>query len=209
MTVAVPAGLHPDRRRICEVAIGEIGTGEVPHASNRGPVERYFPRWQVRDLEEKDARAGRQVRGPAWCAYFVAWCWSQALEHHPLDAPVASVDEMSLRAWARGLWIDLRDPGDLVMGPAPGDAFVMLDGLFDQLRNDQGHTGLILRVSRDGHEWITVEGNTGHAVRLGRRRVDEPKMRGVISVLGDIGTEGWEVGLGDVETADVGALGTR
>jgi hypothetical protein len=205
VTVAIPAGLSPERQRICEVALAEIGTGEVPFASNRGPCERYMPAWQINALRQRDREEGRTVLGPPWCAFFVCWVWHQALGQHPLGAHVGGVAAMRGRAMERHLYLPMDPDADLIVGPAPGDAFVMLA---DDGRS--GHTGIILRVSPDGREWVTCEGNTGHRVRVGRRKVGATRMRGVISVMADMGHGLWELGLGDVEgVEDVTALGTR
>ncbi|MFW6086402.1 MAG: hypothetical protein ACODAG_04295 [Myxococcota bacterium] len=211
MTIGIPAGLDPRRRRICEVALAELGTRERPHASNRGPVEKYFPAWKRRRLEQQDAAAGRKVRGPAWCAFFTTWCWQQALEEGSPVGHIGSVHRCATRARDGRRWVDFGGgfaDAEMLLGMAPGDAFVMLDRPLGY--GSSGHIGIILRVSEDGLRWVTVEGNTGHAVRLGLRRADQPRMRGVISVLGDLGTGDWETGLGDLDgVEDVTELGTR
>lgn len=204
----IPDGLAPPRGNILAAALGELGVAEDPPRSNRGSIERYFPAWQKRQLASRDEQLGRLCQGPAWCAYYVCWCWAHGMGEHPLGAAIGSVHQMAVRAEQRSLWMPLLG-ADMVIGPAPGDAFIMLDRAYRRDDVCSGHTGLLLRVSEDGREFVTIEGNSGDRVRIGRRRADDPRMRGVISVTGDLGGGDWERGLGDITAEDVAALGTR
>lgn len=197
---AIAAGLDEQRRRICETALAELGTGEEPVGSNRGPCERYMPGWVLHRLESGE-------RGPPWCAFFACWVWRQALDHHPLAAHIGSVAEMRRRALDRDMWMGLEGyrRADRIDGPQPGDALVMLDD-----RGLHGHVEIVIRAADDGREWLACGGNTGHAVRVGRRSVTDAEVRGVINPLHDWRCGGtWERGLGGDDGDDVREMGTR
>lgn len=205
----IPDNLSPAREAICREAVKYIGMKETPFGRNRGPIEEFFPPWQRRALQKRDRLAGYIVKGPPWCAFFVTHVWMKALRTRDKSpvGHIGSVHRMAQRAEDKGLWMPTVHDSAVVFGPAPGDAFVMLDDPLGY--GSQGHTGLIIRVSADGKEFLTIEGNTGHAVRVGHRRYDEDEQRGVISVMGDMGHGLWEFGLGGAEHEDVERLGTR
>ena len=132
-----------------------LGVAEVPRGSNRGPVvDKYLPKWRVR----RDERPG-----PPWCAFFVTWCLEKALGEKPFGANHGSCRRLHREANIRGM---------LQAEPTPGDQFVMLYRDKHGRVTSKGHTGFVLRVSGDGAEFNTIEGNCGHRLRLGTRQVD-------------------------------------
>jgi hypothetical protein len=161
---APPRGLTPLRRRLLEVALAEHarGVAELPDGSNRGPdVDRYLPGW----LTE------RPGPGPAWCCFFYSWVVKSALHHWPLGQREGNCMQARARAGALGLWTPLGSRGER---PLPGDAFVMNRG------GGRGHIGFVLRVSQDGTQINTLEGNCGNRVKLGLRELRDSEISGFI-----------------------------
>lgn len=120
MEISLPEGLNAERRATLALALSQLGTAEDPPRSNRGPVERYIPRW---------ARA----RGPAWCCFFVTWTLRETIgEHVPWLGSVRRFVNLCERN------------GRIVPRPQPGDIFawVRADGT--------GHIGFVLRVDDGG-----------------------------------------------------------
>lgn len=160
---SIPAGLGPKRTRILQVALDEHarGVAEDPDGSNRGPLlDKYLPEW---------ARTG--ARGPAWCCYFYSWVVKEALSVYPLGVPEGSCAKARVRAVRRGLWTPKTVRRDR---PLPGDAFVFDHG------GGHGHIGFVLRVSADGSQINTVEGNAGNRVKVGLRDLSEAALVGFI-----------------------------
>ena len=117
---------------------------------------------------------------------------------------MGSVYRLTKLAHGRHRWIPLEGAQGLVVGPQPGDAFVQLRRGLE--RPGPGHVGIVLRVSEDGREYTTVEGNSGDRVRLGRRALEADSILGVISPL-PLRMESFELGL--IGGEDVSGLGTR
>jgi hypothetical protein len=189
---AVPKGLQPLRTKLLEVALAEHAKGvkEQPDGSNRGPdVDRYLPDFQRTKPE-----------GPAWCCFFYSWVAHEALGSWPLGKREGSC--MAARELADGanLWIPKHQAAERKR-PFPGDAFVMDKG------SGRGHIGYVLRVSEDGEQINTLEGNCGNRVKLGLREVADPQLAGYIdNVPSEHGTD-FERGV--VQAPKVGADGTR
>jgi hypothetical protein len=150
----IPAGLSPMRQRVLEVATAEIGTRELT-GRNDGPVEKYMPAW---------AR-GRQL---PWCAWFVGFIWEQAMGTHPYGQRYGGVWDLYRAAQQAGDALTLGAPWP-ALEPQPGDAFVMLSG--DPGRRSSGHTGFVLRVSKDGQLVNTCEGNWRNRVGVATRPI--------------------------------------
>jgi peptidoglycan hydrolase-like protein with peptidoglycan-binding domain len=164
LLTGVPKGLGPLRTAILETALAEHRKNvvEQPSGSNRGPdVDKYLPDW----ITAKDEK------GPPWCCFFYSWTVKQALGDWPLGAREGSCGKARERAGARGLWIPKTMPG---AHPIPGDAFVMDHG------GGQGHIGFVLRVSADGKDINTLEGNCANRVKLSLRSVAQADLLGFI-----------------------------
>jgi hypothetical protein len=90
--------------------------------------------------------------------------------------------------------------------PTPGDAFVILHEDPETVDWCTGHIGFVLQVAEDGKSINTVEGNCGNRVKIGRRVLADPKLRGFINIVGDHP----EFDRGSLRGAkDVGGSGTR
>jgi hypothetical protein len=179
IVATIPVGVGPRRRRVLEVALSEHakGVAEQPDGSNRGPdVERYLPTW---------VREG-SAAGPPWCCFFYSWVVREALGEWPLGARVGSCAQARSRAGQRSLWKPKSMAGS---EPIPGDAFVMDRG------GGHGHIGFVLRVSEDGKQINTVEGNCGNRVKLGLRSLADPEIVGYIAVVEDEPTTAFERGI--------------
>jgi hypothetical protein len=48
-----------------------------------------------------------------------------------------------------------------------------------------GHIGFVLQVANDGNSYNTVEGNCGNRIKIGRRDMGDPLLRGFINIIGD------------------------
>lgn len=164
LSAAIPAGIGPLRRRILEVALAEHANGvaERPMGSNRGPeLDKYLPDWVTKSAEP----------GPAWCCFFYSWVVKEALGDWPLGGREGSCGKARERAGTLGIW---RPKTMRAAHPLPGDAFVFDHG------EGKGHIGFVLRVSKDGSEINTLEGNCANRVKLGVRRVDASDLAGFI-----------------------------
>jgi hypothetical protein len=172
LEVGIPQGIVGQRLQILETAVKEHGVREDRNRTNRGDeVDKYLP------AEYTQSRANE---GPPWCAYFVSWVLKQVFGRHLLGRPVASVHSAWGHARKAKRW-EARRPDHI---PTPGDAFVLLksppeDGWC------QGHIGFVLQVAEDGGSFNTVEGNCGNRVKIGRRDMHDPKLRGFINIVGD------------------------
>ena len=170
----IPAGISDSRRKVLEVALGELGTRERT-GRNDGAVGKYMPRWAT-------------AKGLPWCAWFAGWVWHEATGAY---------------LWGRhygGAW-DLYDQGRRhgQLRPscglaAPGDVFVVLHG-DDPSKRSKGHTGYVLRVDLGQGLCVTVEGNYRNGVGCAVRSLGD--FAGIIQPHEDDGA-GAELGLGDV-----------
>jgi hypothetical protein len=150
---------------VLETALAEHtkGVAERPDGSNRGPeVDKYLPS----SLREGNAA------GPPWCCFFYSWVVHEALRRWPLGTQVGSCAEARRRAGQLSLWKPKSMPNS---EPIPGDAFVMDRG------GGHGHIGFVLRVSEDGKQINTIEGNCGNRVKLGLRNLADPEIVGYIN----------------------------
>lgn len=203
--------LPSELEQIVRVALGEEGQAETPKGSNRGPrIDIYRAPWRRKILEQQDliARPGGPVRGCPWCAWYVTWCWLTALGKNPLGRQIGGCHALAARADELDLWVPLDGkPPTALIGAYPGCAFVMLDKPWVE-GPSEGHTGIVTGVSEDGLYVSTIEGNSGDAVRRGRRYLYEPRMRGLVLPLGVEHAYGkWPRGL--LDGADLSKLGTR
>lgn len=191
LEVGIPGGIEGGRRALLETAVREHGVREDASRPNRGDdVDRFFP----------ESACTPSGEGPPWCCYFVSWVTKRALGRYPLGERIGSCHVAWKRANARGLW----EPND-GRAPTPGDAFVIL-------HQDPsggwctGHIGFVLQVSRDGKSVNTVEGNCGNRVKIGRRSLGDPHLRGFVNFFGDHP----DFTRGSLRGAkDLGAAGTR
>ena len=171
LEAGIPQGISGRRRAILETAVKEHGVREDLSRPNRGDeIDKYLPREVV-------ASAGKP--GPPWCCYFVSWVLKEVFGKHLLGQPVASVHTAWQHARQRDRW---EPKGE--RGPTPGDAFVLLHK--DPRQGwCTGHIGFVLQVANDGNSYNTVEGNCGNRVKIGRRDMGDPLLRGFINIIGD------------------------
>ncbi len=171
LEAGIPQGIAGERRAILEAAVKEHGVREDAGRPNRGnEVDKFLP---------KDVAASPSKDGPPWCCYFASWVVKEVFGQHPLGKPVASVHTAWKRANELGRW----EPNDGRV-PTPGDAFVILN---DDPKKGwcTGHIGFVLQVAEDGKSINTVEGNCGNRVKIGRRELSDPKLKGFINIVGD------------------------
>jgi hypothetical protein len=170
--VGMPEGIDGQRLQILETAVREHGVREDRSRPNRGKeVDKYLPSHYTSDPS---------TDGPPWCAYFVSWVLKEVYGRHLLGRPVASVHTSWSHARTAERWMPKR-AGRV---PTPGDAFVILK---HPPENGwcTGHIGLVLQVAVDGKSFNTVEGNCGNRVKIGRRDMGDPQLRGFINIVGD------------------------
>ncbi|HSG81729.1 MAG TPA: CHAP domain-containing protein [Gemmatimonadota bacterium] len=171
LEAGIPEGITDKRRAILEAAVKQHGVREEGSKPNRGKdVDKFLP---------KDFVKSPKSEGPPWCCYFASWVVKEAYGEHPLGEPVASVHTSWQLAKKHGHW----EPNDGRL-PTPGDAFVLLH---DDPEKGwcTGHIGFVLQVAPDGKSINTVEGNCGNRVKIGRRELSDPMMKGFINVVGD------------------------
>ncbi len=181
--VRIPEGLGPVRRRILEVALGELGVREErPNDGKR--VKVYRPSW---------------AKPAPWCAWFVGWVVHQATGRYLPGGHIGSC--MGLLRAAQRADVARVPRTDAIL---PGDVFV-LDT--DGAKGGKGHVGFVLRVSPDYRVVNTVEGNCGNAVRLGVRSLDNPGLVGAICTVPD--DLAIDLVYGTIEAEDVAKDGTR
>ena len=188
LEAGIPAGITAERRKILEIAVKQHGVREDHDRPNRGAeVDKFIP---------ENAREA----SPAWCCYFASWVAREVFGDHPVGKPVASVHDSWKHANKLGRW----EPND-GRTPTPGDAFVILND-DPQKGWCTGHIGFVLQVAEDGKSINTVEGNCGNRVKIGRRDLGDPKLKGFINLVGDHP----EFERGSLRGAsDLGAHGTR
>jgi hypothetical protein len=134
-------------RAALAVAAREIGVGEEPAGSNRGPrVDQY-----LRAVGLDPARGSF-----AWCAAFVYWCFARAADELGRTNPVvrtAGVLDHWRRAGEAGIpRLSAAEANEDPARVQPGMLFVLDTG------GGAGHTGFVERV--EGGRLVTVEGNT-------------------------------------------------
>lgn len=171
--VSIPEGLTPERRAVLEIAASQHGVREDPSMPpNRGKdVDKFQP---------SEITRSRHKKGQAWCSLFCSWVLKEHFGKHILGDPVASVWVAWNHARKLGRW---EPKGRRV--PTPGDAFVML---YDDNYERQwctGHIGFVLQVAEDGKSINTIEGNCGNRVKIAKRKLSDPNIRGFINIFGD------------------------
>ena len=117
--------------RLCEVALGEVGTVEGP-----------------KDNETKYG-AFTKANFVAWCGSFVMWCANQAgvKVPHTVYTPNGVAGFKKLKAWTEAADANPQ-PGDIVYFDFPGDGVDRIS-----------HVGIVIKNNGDG-TINTVEGNT-------------------------------------------------
>lgn len=150
------AGGETVRADLLVVARREIG---VQERSGRNDGERVGEYLAYTGLGE----------GYEWCAAFVSWCFGQVGMPEPRTPWSPSLFPAARVVWPRELSVRSGHaaPGgaDGADNPRPGDVF----GLWVREKGRIGHAGLVERW--DGRWCLTVEGNSGDAVRRVRRPV--------------------------------------
>jgi len=147
-------------RRVLEVAVDELGLGvtEQPDGSNRGPrVDVYT----APDL------------GIPWCAAFASWCYARRDGGSPFGRFTGS---WQFREWGRKTGRVLGQglmTGAAAMPQAGDVAIILREDPRKTQKEPPGHTMLIAGIADDGR-LITIEGNSGNAVRGLVRPLDAP-----------------------------------
>lgn len=168
LEAGIPTGITGKRRAILETAVKQHGVREDPHRPNRGSeVDRFIPQDNLENA-------------PPWCCYFASWVTREVFGDDPVGKPVASC----YKAWQHANKLGRWEPNDGRV-PTPGDAFVILTKDPDTVDWCTGHIGFVLQVAEDGKSVNTVEGNCGDRVKIGRRELADPKLRGFINIAGD------------------------
>lgn len=187
----IPEGTGLRRAGLLELALQQwdLRVCEQPMGSNRGPrVDLYLPDW-----------AKRSKTGPAWCAFFCCWVVRSSLRENLPGGYIGSCHRLMEAAKAAGRWVPKTS-----RGPRPGDVFIMDT---DGDAGLKGHAGFVLRLSADGTEINTVEGNCGNRVQLGLRDLSDPKILGFIDTVPEEPCEGFARGV--IDAKRVGSAGTR
>ena len=173
LEVALPEGLTEERRKLLEIAVSQHGIREDPKLPpNRGKeVDKFQPGF-IRNSTTKE--------GQAWCSLFCSWVIKEHFGRHVMGRPVAGVWDARNHAVDRGRW----EPNDGRI-PTPGDAFVILHSDDFEEKRSKGHIGFVLMVSEDGKSINTIEGNCGNRVKIAKRNLSDPRLRGFINIFGD------------------------
>lgn len=138
------------RVRLLSVARGELGVSE---RTGRNDGERVGEYLAYCGLDE----------GYEWCAAFVSWCFGQVGRDEPCTPWSPSLFPAARAVWPNG-------GGRLAGGGRAGDVQVGdVFGIWVREKGRIGHAGLV--ESWDGRWCVTVEGNSGDAVRRVRRPV--------------------------------------
>lgn len=168
----IPQHITPERRALLEVALHQhaIGIRERPNGSNRsstpeGGIDKFLPAWTK-----------KKKKGPAWCAFFVSWVMLKFFDRYPIGRRHGSCKRLWQAAKGKR-W--LNKSSATRNEPMPGDMFVMLRS------NGTGHIGFVLRVSINGTEINTIEGNCGNRVKVGKRSTTDGTIYGYINPFGD------------------------
>ena len=191
----IPAGIGVVRTSLLKKALSEHAKGvkETPNGSNRGKhVDKYFPKWLIKKMGKG--------KGEAWCAFFINWLVTEVIGKRPWGGYIGSCYALYKASKKKGL--------ACYTAPArvrPGDVGIMFKTNPDKKRPKGGHIFLVLRVSADGSEVNTVEGNCGNRVKVGWRRTKDVSR--FINFCGDSVPVGFERGV--ITADDVGRHGTR
>lgn len=145
---------------VLEIAGDQIGVREDPPGSNRGPM-----------IDAYMAAVDPSLRGQAWCAAFVYWCFAEAATRLKTANPapkLAGVHDCWQEAQLLGAHAQSLTPDQIRANPGlvvPGAVFFMDRG------HGLGHTGIVAEMI-DGRP-ITIEGNTyGYGRHTGSREGD-------------------------------------
>lgn len=166
----IPMATADDPTRVLLAALRTLGWREKPDGSNDGPeVGKISGGWM-----------GANEPAPPWCALAVSYWLREGLKKKdykeiPFGKRLGSVYQ--IEAWAKAAGKIYR-PDEFPDNPA-GAIFTMgRAGSGSDLSSSvsAGHTGLVLR--REGDLLVTVEGNTGNAVKSLLRRPST--LRGLI-----------------------------
>ncbi|MFQ5545946.1 MAG: CHAP domain-containing protein [Acidiferrobacterales bacterium] len=172
LEVGIPKGITGLRRAVLETAVKQHGVREDAKQPNRGSeVDKFLPPGLTSSPSKK---------GAPWCCYFVSWVTKKAFGKYPLGERVGSCYVAWSRARKQRRW----EPNDGRRVPTPADAFVILH---DDPKKGwcTGHIGFVLQVAKNGKSINTVEGNCGNRVKIGRRELGDPTLRGFINFYGD------------------------
>lgn len=183
----IPNGLFPLRSIVLSVALAERGTREAT-GRNDGDVLKYVPE-------------SMRGNGLPYCAWFVGWCWEQALGKHPYGRRIGGVWDLYRAAKERDEVVVPMSPWPSP-GPQPGDAFVIFHRPTYAKERSPGHTGFVLRVSEGGETVTTIEGNLKNGVGMATRCVgDFAALITPYARLGEPSNVSWERGLIDAPRA--------
>lgn len=184
----IPRGLGEERNAVLTLALEEHAKDvkERPNGSNRSKeIDKYFPQWLQNKLQKGE-------KGPAWCAFFVNWVYTQICEGRPWGGYIGSCKRLVTAAKKSSSCHVFSNPEEA----APGDLFVILHG-------NSGHIGIVLRKDKKSLKINTIEGNCGNRVKVGLRETAD--LTCFIRVFPKV--EKFSVQL--LAVADVGKEGTR
>jgi len=189
----IPDKLTPQRKKLLEILCVKYRTGvrEIPDGSNGGDgVDEITGGWKA-----------------PWCAMTVHWVFKKALGVEPWGNRGASAAVINI--YKQAVTKDtFKKKGDYF--PRPGDVFIML---YKDKHGDltgKGHTGIVLRVSKDGWTLNTLEGNAGNRLACKIRKVTQSTLVGFVNPYPvDENTNNWERGIVDAATASSSIASTR
>jgi len=142
-TTAGGGGPASFRKSLQAIYTGELGVRE---ASGNNDGERVGAYLRYTGLPE----------GYSWCAAFVCWCYGKAGRAAPRNPWAPALFPERRVIWKSGK--------ALAAPPQPGDVF----GIWNNSLHRIAHVGFI--DGRQGGYFLTVEGNSGNAVRRLRRK---------------------------------------
>ena len=141
--------------------------------------------------------------GPAfWCCFYVSWCYKESFGKYPLDKRFGGCLDFWNTAKKAG-----RAFNKETYNPIPGDIFIMLYRNNSGKLTGQGHTGVVLSVSKDNKSFNTLEGNAGDRVKLGIRSMSQSTLVGFINMFD--GDRSFEHNLLTAEQIDSSVASTR
>ncbi|MCS4226438.1 CHAP domain-containing protein [Sphingobacterium sp. BIGb0165] len=129
------------RKRIVDIAVGEIGVHEATGSNDGARVEEYM------------AYIGLG-KGHAWCAAFVSWCYGQAGLAVPRNAWSPALFPVARRYTSQQIRAGSIRPADLF-------------AIYNQRLGRINHVGIVQRIK--GNWLLTIEGNVADRV-LSKRR---------------------------------------
>jgi hypothetical protein len=129
------------RKRIVDIAVGEIGVREATGSNDGARVEEYL------------AYTGLG-KGHAWCAAFVSWCYGEAGRSVPCNAWSPALFPMTRRYKKEEIGQGAIRQADLF-------------AIYNQRLGRINHVGLVRELN--GNWLLTVEGNVNNRVLCKRR----------------------------------------